>query len=401
VNEPLAPRPLEGIRVLAVEQMIAAPWATQLLARLGADVVKVEHPTTGDSGRASTPWVTGEDGRPVGATFIRNNLNKRSIGIDLKRGADLVLDLAERCDVFVQNSKAGSLERMGLGYDAVRARNPGVVYVSLSGFGTTSDSPYQDWPAYAAVAEAMSGIYDWARQPGQPPVINPMGGLGDIGTGMFAVIGILSALLERERTGVGQHLDIAMLDAMVAICDVVPSLSSLGAEERAPGAILTTFAAGDGDVVVQISREHQFERLATLVGRPEWTSDERFATRAGWVAHREDVVRPAVEAWMAGRPKLEVAQALAAAGIAAGPCNDAADVIGDEHLQRRRMLVELEDAEGATYLVPGNPVHVAGTRPHPDRRAPWLGEDTDTVLGDELSLSPDRIAALRADGIIA
>ena len=119
VTEPLAPRPLEGIRVLAVEQMIAAPWATQLLARLGADVVKVEHPTTGDSGRGSTPTVTGDDGRPVGATFIRNNLNKRSIGVDLKRGADLVLDLAERCDVFVQNSKAGSIERMGLGYEAV------------------------------------------------------------------------------------------------------------------------------------------------------------------------------------------------------------------------------------------------------------------------------------------
>jgi crotonobetainyl-CoA:carnitine CoA-transferase CaiB-like acyl-CoA transferase len=393
--------PLDGVRVLAVEQMIAAPWATQMLGRLGAEVVKVEHPTRGDSGRGSVPRITGPDGRPVGATFLRNNLSKRSVGIDLERGAELVLGLAERCDVFVQNFKAGALERYGLGYDGVSARNPRVVYASITGFGTTTPSPYRSWPAYAAVAEAMSGIYEWARTPGQPPVINPVGGLGDIGTGMFAVLGILAALLQREATGRGQHVDVAMYDAMVAIADVVPALHSLGAAERVPGAILTTFAAADGDVVVQVSREHQFERLAAAVGHPEWVDDARFATRQGWVDHLEDTIRPAVERWARGLDRLAVCRELAAAGIPSGPCHRPDDVLADPHLAQRGMLSLFDRGDGGTYAVPGNPVHLSGSEPAPDRRPPALGEHTSSVLGDLLGLSPSEIESLRADGVIA
>ena len=393
--------PLEGVRVLAVEQMIAAPWATQLLGRLGADVVKVEHPTRGDSGRGSVPRITGPDGRPVGATFLRNNLSKRSVGIDLARGASLVLGLAERCDVFVQNFKAGALDRYGLGYDAVSARNPAVVYASVTGFGTTTPSPYRSWPAYAAVAEAMSGIYEWTRSPGERPVINPVGGLGDIGTGMFAVVGILAALVQRAATGLGQHVDVAMYDSMVAIADVVPALSSLGTAERVPGAILTTFAAADGDVVVQVSREHQFERLASAIGHPEWVDDPRFASRQGWVDHLDDVIRPAVEGWMGGLGRMAACERLAAAGIPCGPCHRPADVLSDPHLVERGMLSQFDRGDGGTYAVPGNPVHLSGSEPAPDRRPPWLGEHTDSVLRDVLGLSASEIESLRSDGVIA
>ncbi|CAB4329384.1 MAG: CoA transferase [Actinobacteria bacterium] len=392
--------PLHGIRVLAIEQMIAAPWATQMLGRLGAEVIKVEHPTIGESGRSSSPTVEGPDGKPVGATYIRNNLNKRSIGIDIKKGADLILDLAEKCDVFVQNSKAGSMEALGLGYDAVRERNPSVIYVSVTGFGNTTNSPYRDWPAYAGIAEGMSGIYQWARQPGQRPVINPMGGIGDIGSGMFATIGILSALLQRSTTGLGQHVDIAMYDSMLAIADVVTAYASLGETQRAPGAIISTFAAADGDVIIQVSREHQFERLATIVGHPEWIEDERFAARDGWVTHREEVLRPAIEEWTSRLPKLEIAELLAKAGIPAGPCNDAADVIGDPHVAMRNMLIPFERGDGNPYLVPGNPVNVAGRKPFVDRRAPWLGEDTDDILKEVLGFDATAISNLREAGII-
>lgn len=392
--------PLHGIRVLAIEQMIAAPWATQMLGRLGAEVIKVEHPTIGESGRSSSPAIEGPDGKPVGATYIRNNLNKRSIGIDIKKGADLVLDLAEKCDVFVQNSKAGSMEALGLGYDAVRERNPGVIYVSVTGFGNTTNSPYRDWPAYAGIAEGMSGIYQWARQPDQRPVINPMGGIGDIGSGMFATIGILSALLQRSTTGLGQHIDIAMYDSMLAIADVVTAYASLGETQRAPGAIISTFAAADGDVIIQVSREHQFERLATIIGHPEWIEDERFATRDGWVTHREEVLRPAIEKWTSRLPKLEIAELLAKAGIPAGPCNDAADVIADPHVAMRNMLIPFERGDGSPYLVPGNPVHVAGRKPFVDRRAPWLGEDTDDILKEVLGFDATIISNLREAGII-
>lgn len=394
--------PMEGVRVLAVEQMIAAPWATQFLARLGADVIKVEHPTEGESGRGAVPRVTDASGRAVGATYLRNNLNKRSIGVDLKRGADVVLDLAEHCDVFVENFKAGTLDRLGLGYDKVSARNPRIVYVSVTGFGNATPSPYRDWPAYAAIAEAMSGIYEWTREPGRQHVLNPVGGLGDIGSGMFAALGILAALRHRDLTGEGQHVDVSMFDTMVAIADVVPSLSSLGItpENRMPGAILTTFAAADGSVVAQVSREHQFERLAGLVGHPEWVGDPRFATRQGWIDHLETVIRPTVEAWSRTLDRLTVTSALAEAGIPAGPCNRPEDVLADPHLNERGMLVRFESADGQTYVVPGNPVRMSKVVPPADRPSPVLGAHTEEVLRELLGADAAAIAALRDRGAI-
>jgi crotonobetainyl-CoA:carnitine CoA-transferase CaiB-like acyl-CoA transferase len=404
VNAAVAIAPLEGVRVLAVEQMIAAPWATQLLARLGADVIKVEHPERGESGRGSVPFVIDPDGRRVGATFLRNNLDKRSIGIDLKRGADLVAGLAEHCDVLVQNFKAGTLERLGLDYAALAPRNPRLVYVSITGFGTVSApgataSPYESWPAYASIAEAMSGIYEWGRAPGRAPVVNPVGGLGDIGSGMFAVMGVMAALLQRERTGQGQHVDISMFDAMVSVTDVVTSLWSLGAREKAPGAILDAFAAADGYFVAQVSREHQFERLASVVGQPGWIDDPRFATRQGWVDHLDGVIRPAIETWAAGRNKLDVCATLAAAGVPCGPCNSAEDVLADPHVAQREMLTTFA-AGDREYVVPGNPIKMSGFAPPPDHRSPWLGEHTDDILRNVLGLDEQEIATLRTDGIV-
>src|SRR3954451_15213893 len=204
-----AGKPLDGVRILALEQMQALPWATQLLARLGADVVKVESPKGGDSGRASLPAMEDPEGRRVGATFLRNNLDKRSVCVDLKHpdGRQLILDLAPRFDVVAENFKAGALDRMGLGWDDVHAVAPRAVYVSISGFGNTVPSPYDRWPAYAAIAEAMSGIYELKRVDGQPPIVNPVGGLGDIGSAMFAALGILAALRHRDTTGQGQRID--------------------------------------------------------------------------------------------------------------------------------------------------------------------------------------------------
>ena len=175
--------PLDGVRVLALEQMQALPFATQLLARLGADVVKIEHPKGGESGRGALPAMADPAGRLVGATFLRNNLNKRSLAIDIKspQGRSLVLRLAPRFDVVAENFKAGTLERLGLGYAAVAAIHPSVIYVSTSGFG--ADSPYADWPAYACIVEAMSGIYEYMRRPGDAPRANPVGALGDIERG--------------------------------------------------------------------------------------------------------------------------------------------------------------------------------------------------------------------------
>jgi formyl-CoA transferase len=400
-------KPLDGVRVLALEQMQALPFATQLLARLGADVVKVEHPSGGDLGRASLPAMLDPDGRRVGATFLRNNLGKRSVCVDLKHpaGRDVVLRLAPHFDVVCENFKGGSLAQMGLGYDDVVAVHPGVVYVSISGFGNTTPTPYADWPAYAAVAEAMSGLYEWKRPPGEPPAVSPVGALGDIGTALFGAIGVLAALRHRERTGRGQYVDVAMFDAMVSFADVVTNWWSMG-ERPEPGAglkmILDGFEAADGWFIVQVGREHEFERLARLVGCEEWVTDDRLATRAGWREHI-DVIRRGVNAWAATRRSVDACQQLAAAGVAAGPVLSAAQVIADPHVAARHMLVELERTDGVAdpVVIPGNPIKMSGVAEGPERRPPWLGEHTDEVLRAELGLTDPELAELRRTGAIA
>jgi formyl-CoA transferase len=400
------PLPLAGVRVLALEQMQALPFATQLLARLGADVVKVEPPGRGDGGRGSLPAMTDPHGRKVGATFLRNNLNKRSICIDLKQpaGRDLVLRLAPRFDVVAENSKAGAMARLGLGYDDIAAVHPACLYVSVSGFGNTVPTPYATWPALAPVVEAMSGIYEMKRDGDQPPSVAPVGALGDIGAALFATVGVLAALRHRDRTGLGQYVDIAMLDAVVAMTDIVTNFWSMGLRGGQLGPlIMHGFRAGDGWFVLQVGREPEFAKLVEIIGHPEWASDERFATRQGWIDHLDHVLRPAIEAWASSLGKVEACRTLATAGIAAGPCLADEDVVRDPHVAARNMLVELPRTDGVAQpvLVPGNPVKLSNTPDGPDSRIPWLGEHTDTVLAEELGLDRAELDRLRAAGTIA
>ena len=401
-----AGRPLDGVRVLALEQMQALPYATQMLARLGADVVKVESPKGGDLGRGSLPAMTDPAGRRVGATFLRNNLGKRSICVNLKdpRGRDLVLRLAPRFDVIAENSKAGSMARLGLGYDDIAAVHPAGIYVSVSGFGNTAPTPYRNWPAFAPIVEAMSGIYEMKRTGDAPPTVAPVGALGDIGAALFATIGILAALRQRETTGAGQYVDVAMFDAMIAMTDIVTNFWSMGLRGGDLGPlILNGFRAKDGWFVLQVGREPAFAQLVEVIGHPEWASDPRFATRQGWVDHLEDVLRPAVEAWAASLTKVAACEALGAAGIAAGPCFADEEVVADPHVAARAMLVEIPRTDGVEQpvLVPGNPVKMSAVAGHAERRPPWLGEHTAAVLAAELGLAPAEIEALRSDGVIA
>jgi formyl-CoA transferase len=397
-------RPLDGVRILALEQMQALPYATQLLARMGADVVKVE-PPTGESGRSATPSITDPEGRNVGATFLRNNLNKRTLSIDLKssEGRDLVLRMAPNFDVVAENSKPGSMAKLGLGYEDVKAVHPDVIYVSVSGFGNTVETPYASWPAYASIVEGMSGIYDLRKLPGMPPRANPVGALGDISAALFATIGLLAALRHKERTGRGQYVDIAMLDAVVAMTDIVSNFWSLGIRDGSLGAvILDTFRADDGWFTIQVGREAHFAKLAEVVGHPEWVTDDRFGTRQGWLDHLDEVLRPAIEAWAEGRTKVEACNVLGDAGIAAGPCFTPEDVVHDPHLHARNMLAAMERPDGGEpVLTPGNPVKLSDVPEQPDRRVPWLGEHTDETLRAELGLSDDELARLRAAGTIS
>ncbi len=401
----MSSKPLDGVRVLAAEQMQALPYATQLLARLGADVVKVE-PPAGEAGRGSQPSMLDPEGRPVGATFLRNNLGKRSVAIDLKneQGRELFLRLVPKFDVVAENFKAGTMERLGLGYEAVRAVHPSVIYASVSGFGGNG-SPYGSWPAYASIVEAMSGIYDYTRRPGEAPRANPVGALGDISSALFAAIGILAALRHRDLTGEGQQVDVAMLDATVAMTDIVTNFASLGqpSQPYPPPYILDTFRASDGWFVMQLVREHQFERLADTIGRPEWRDDPRLADRTGWGEHLDGVIRPGIEGWAATRTKMQAAQELMAAGVAAGPCLESGEVIADPHLAARNMLVEMPRTDGVEQpvLVPGNPVKLSNVSEDDEGRVPWVGEHTSEVLRAELGLDDSDLNALAEAGIIS
>lgn len=398
-------KPLEGVRILAIEQMQALPFATQLLAHMGAEVVKIEHPVTGDSGRGALPAVHDTDGNQVGATYLRNALNKKSVCVDLKslEGIALIKKMVPRYDVVGENFKPGTMDRLGLGYAELARIHPGLVYVSVSGFGNLVDSPYASWPAYAPIAEAMGGFYEAKREPGQPPLVGPAGALGDIGSSLFAAIGLLAALRHRDRTGKGQHVDVAMFDAMVAMADIIPFMWSMGVQKgrRAVG-IFDGFKASDGYFVVQAVRDHQLKILAKAVGHAEWLEDPRFATRQGWVDHLDSVVRPAIEEWAANRTKLQASTELCDAGIAAGPCNTAEDIVRDPHVRSHNMLIEVPRPDSdRPLLIVGNPIKLSATAEGPVTRWPTLGQHTDEVLRADLGLSDAELAGLRERGVIA
>ncbi len=398
-------KPLVGLRILAVEQMQALPFATQLLAQMGAEVVKVEHPVTGDSGRGALPAVADTDGNQVGATYLRNALSKKSICVDLKHpeGVALIKRLVPHYDVVGENFKPGTMDRLGLGYKDLAPIHPGLVYVSVSGFGNLIDSPYSAWPAYAPIAEAMGGFYEAKREGDEPPTVGPAGALGDIGSSLFAAIGLLAALRHRDRTGKGQHVDVAMYDAMIAMADIIPFMWSMGVLKgrRAVG-IFDGFKAKDGYFVVQAVRDHQLKILAKAIGHPEWLEDARFATRQGWVDHLESVVRPAIEAWAANRTKLQAATELCDTGIAAGPCNSAEDIIADPHVRSHNMLIEVPRPDSdQPLLVVGNPIKMSDASEGPVTRWPTLGQHTDEVLKKDLGLSDSDLAGLRQRRVIA
>jgi formyl-CoA transferase len=399
-------QPLDGVRILAVEQMQAMPFATQMLAHLGARVVKVEHPVHGEAGRGAAPSLRDRDGREVGATYLRNNLGKQSIGIDLKHpdGVALLRRLVPHYDVVTENFKPGTMDRLGVGYDALAALHPGLIYVSVSGFGSLLPTPYADWPAYAVVAEAMGGFYSFRPEPGRLPNIGVAGALGDIGSALFAAIGTLAALHGRRETGRGRRVDVAMMDAMIPLMDMVPFNPSIGIEDdslRAWPGICSAFAARDGLFVVQVGREHQFERLARAVGHPEWLDDPRLSTREGWRDQLETLIRPGIEGWARGRTKLEASGELARQGIVAGPSFDADDLARDPHVRDHHMVLDVERPGGGSPIrVAGNPIKLGDAPESGPLRWPTLGEHTDEVLAEDLGMSPEEIAELRDRGVV-
>jgi crotonobetainyl-CoA:carnitine CoA-transferase CaiB-like acyl-CoA transferase len=396
--------PLAGIRVIAIEQLQAMPFATQLLAWLGADVVKIE-PLAGEAGRSASPSLTDVDGESVGATYLRNNLAKRTLSVDLKnpQGRELVLEMIGNFDVLAENFKPGSLSGMGLGYDDVHRRHPDVVYASVSGFGNDDTSPYREWPAYAPIVEAMAGFYDLRREEGSPPKVGLGAAFGDICAAMFAAVGILAGMHKRDRTGIGEHVDVAMFDAMIAFGDMISFMPSMGVLHpvRQPRGIVNAFAAADGYFVIAVLREHQFARLANLIGSPGWLTDPRLSSRTDWVAHLDDLIRPAIETWARDLTRLEACNILASEGIAAGPSYTEHDIRSDPHVLAHQMLLEVDRPDtGGPLVISGQPIRFSESNCVARGRWPQLGEHTDSLLQDELGISSAGVDELRKMGVV-
>ncbi len=400
VGEPRAGA-LAGLTVLDLSRVLSGPFATMTLADLGADVVKIEQPGTGDDTRQWGPPFQGDEA----AYFLSVNRNKRSLAVDLKSadGLALVRDLARRADVVVENFRPGTAARLGLGYDDLAAANPGLVYASISGYGQTGPDSHR--AGYDAIAQARSGIMSVTGEADGPPVRVGVSS-ADLVAGMWAVIGILAALRERDRSGQGQWVDISLLDGSVSWLTYVASgYFATGTRPPRYGSAHPTiapyqgFATKDGDLMLAVGNDAIWRRFASVAGLADLLEDPRFTTNPLRVEHRDELL-PLVADAMAARTSVEWVEVLDAAGVPVGPIQTVDEVVTDPQVLARGMIGEVKHPTAGTVRTIGCPVRLTATPPQVRTAPPLLGQQTDDVLA-ELGVDQERLAALRASGAVA
>ena len=412
---------LEGVRVLDLSRVLAGPWCTQTLADLGADVIKVERPARdgapgGDDTRGwGPPFLRDPAGEETAeaAYYVGTNRNKRSMTIDIAtdEGSELVHTLAEKADVFVENFKVGDLAKRGLDAAALLARNPRLVYCSITGFGQTG--PYRERPGYDYAVQGMGGLMS-VTGPSRAEIADDASGGGpqkvgvavaDLFTGMYAATAILAALRHRDRTGEGQAIDMALLDTQVAMLANLGAgyLASGVAPQRAGNAHQSivpyqVFEVADGHLILAVGNDAQFARFCAVAGCAELAADERFARNAGRVRHRATLV-PLLAARLKQRPRAAWLAELEAAKVPCGPINDLAEVFADPQVRERAMTVEMPHPLAGTVRVVASPIKLAATPVRYRLAPPLLGADTDAVLA-EFGFDAAAIAGLRRRGAI-
>ena len=408
---------LEGIRVLDLSRVLAGPWCTQTLADLGADVIKIERPGAGDDTRNwGPPFLPTADGRESheSAYYLGANRNKRSVTCDIAQpeGQALVRQLAEHCDVFIENFKVGDMARYGLDYASLKAINPRLVYCSLTGFGQSG--PYAPRAGYDYIIQGMGGLMSVTGERddlnGGPQKVGVA--VADLFTGMYATVGILAALRHAERTGEGQHLDMALLDTQVAM------LANLGANylvsDKAPGRMgnahqnivpyqvfeVAPRADGGKDfIILAVGNDGQYAKFCEVAGRPDLASEPRFVKNADRVRHRAELV-PMLETVMKTRPKADWLSALEAAKVPCGAINSLDEVFADPQVQARGMVTHWQHPLRADLPLVSSPIKLEKTPVRTDRPPPMLGQHTDEVLGELLGVDAARLATLRDRQVI-
>jgi crotonobetainyl-CoA:carnitine CoA-transferase CaiB-like acyl-CoA transferase len=399
---------LTGVRVIDLTQFEAGPSCTEAMGWLGAEIVKVENPSVGDPGRSISVNEKGTDAH----YFLQYNANKKSLTVNLKspRGLEIVKDLVRKADVFIENFAPGAIERLGLGPDVVRAINPSIIYAQVKGFG--AGSPYEKNLAFDMIAQACGGTMSITGEPDGPPT-KPGPTIGDTGTGMLMCISILAALYRRTRTGQGEHIQIAMQDAMLQYTrGAYASTTTTGkAAQRAgsgsvlsrnpPMGIFRTKGGGPNDYVyVYTSRanpEH-WRRLLGVIGREDLIGDPRFETSAAR-AEREQEVNDMITAWTSQHDKNDAMRIIGAAGIPAGAVLDTLELLSEPSFAERGIMQTVQHGGVGPYKMTTWPVRFSG-RPPTLRPAPLLGQNNEDVLADWLGMDRDAVGALKRDGVI-
>jgi len=395
-------KPLDGIRVLDLTRVLAGPFCTMNLADLGAEVIKIELPGHGDDSRHFGPMIPGSEDSGY---FCSVNRGKRSVTIDLRTGEGraIFLEVVARSDVVVENFSPGTIERFGLGYQALAAANPKIILCSISGFGQTG--PLASAPSYDIIAQALGGTMSITGPAGGDPVRCGVS-IADLAAALYGTIAILAALRVRDRTGTGQHLDIALLDCQVAMLE--DALARFSVSGKAPRPIgsrhpsitpFQQFKAADDHFVAGAGNENLWASFCDAIGLGELKSDPRFAANSERTA-RQPELEALLNRHFAARPRAWWLERLAAAGVPCAPIANVAEVTRNPHLAERHMILRAAHPSYPDLIVPGSPLKRAGSPAEPDTRAPALGEHTDAVLGALLGYDSKRLADLRSRSII-
>jgi len=391
------PPPLSGIRVLDLSRVLAGPWAGQLLADLGADVVKVEKPQGGDDTRAwGPPYLKDASGRDTGeaAYFLCANRNKRSVAIDIAtpEGQAQVRALAGQADVVLENFKVGGLKRYGLDYASLKDDHPHLIYCSITGFGQTG--PYAARAGYDFLIQGMGGLMSVTGGADGEPGAGPQKvgvALTDIMTGLYATVAVQAALAERERSGLGQHIDLALLDVQIAcLANQASNYLAGGQLPRRMGNAhpnivpYQDFPTADGDIILAVGNDEQFARFCSIAGHAEWALDPRFSSNAQRVTHRA-VLLPLLRQATVARSSADWIAALEAAGVPCGPINRIDEVFADPHVQARGLRMTLPHSLAGEVPLVSNPIRFSGSPVSYHSAPPLLGQHTAEVLAQWLT----------------
>lgn len=404
--------PLSHLKVLDLSRILAGPWASQVLADFGAEVIKVERPQKGDDTRHwGPPYLKDAEGQDTAdaAYYLSANRGKKSITVDITRpeGQALIRQLAQQCDILLENYKVGGLAKYGLDYAAIRAVNPRIIYCSITGFGQTG--PYARRAGYDAMIQGMGGLMSITGVPEGQPGAGPQKvgvAVADLMTGMYAVSGVLAAVIHRDQTGEGQQIDLALLDTQVAwLANQAQNYLTSGKSPERQGTAHPNIVpyqavpASDGYFMLAVGNDSQFEKFCQIAGLDGIAQDPAYATNRDRVKARDRLI-PIVEAATAAKPAAWWLENLSAAHVPCGPINDLAQVFADPQVQARGMVVEQPHPQAGKVQTVRNPLGFSASPLRYEQAPPTLGEHTETVLQTALDLSQDEIDNLRAQGVI-